>query len=334
MTVAEAPDPVPLTTRKAEMSNPTTLARDQFQMYFDSSIPPVATVASGATVVFEAEDSHCGVIRSDERNFANNDAIFREFGGLNPVTGPLFVEGAEPGGCLTVEVLDIAVAPEWGKAYSSRTPEGALESPYTLRPDLEPRTRLFEIEDGHLIFPTAKGSIRLELRPMIGTIGVAPQYERRMSFAHGTDFLGNIDVPDLGVGATVVLPVHHPGGLLSMGDCHGRQGEGEISGGGIEIQADITVRVTAGSRDDAGYAGLPQINTDDWIGSVAAVGGVTLGDTVRAAYVDLVRRLQRFNGFELLDAYELLGHVGTVQVGTMNDPEYSALARVDRRYLA
>ena len=312
----------------------TVLTRDRFQMHFDAEIEPVARVGSGDTVVFEAEDSHCGAIRSDDRNFANNDAIFEQFGGLNPVTGPLFVDGAEPGGALIVEILDIRVAPVWGKAYSSRTPEGALEAPYTLRPPLEPRTRIFEIEDGQLVFPSNKGPIKLPLKPMIGTIGVAPQFERRMSFAQGADFLGNVDVPDLGIGATVVLPVHHPGGLLSLGDCHGRQGDGEISGGGIEIQADIEVRVSASSREEAGYVELPQLNTDEWIGSIASFGGVTLGDNVRAAYVDLVRRLQQYHGFELLDAYELLGHVGTVQVGTMNDPEYSALARVERRYLS
>jgi amidase len=312
---------------------PTTLTRDRFQMHFDPTIEPVATVPSGSTVVFEAEDSHCGAIRSDERNFTDNDAIFEEFGGLNPVTGPLFVEGAEPGGALTVDILDIRVAPVWGKAYSSRTPEGALEPPYTLRPSLEPRTRIFELEDGALVYPSNKGPIKLPLKPMVGTIGVAPQYERRMSFAQGADFLGNVDVPDLGIGASVVLPVHHPGALLSLGDSHGRQGDGEISGGGIEIQADVEVRVTASSREEAGFAELPQLNTEDWIGSIASFGGVTLGDNVRAAYVDLVKRLQRYHGFELLDAYELLGHVGTVQVGTMNDPEYSALARVERRYL-
>jgi amidase len=311
----------------------TILPRDQFQMHFDPTIPPIATVASGETVVFQAEDSHCGTIRSDERSFTDNDAIFEEFGGLNPVTGPLYVEGAEAGGALSVEILDIRVAPEWGRAYSSRTPEGALESPYTLRPPLEPRTRIFEIEDGKLVFPSNKGPIKLDMKPMIGTIGVAPQYERRMSFAQGADFLGNVDVPDLGAGSTVVLPVHHPGALLSLGDCHGRQGDGEISGGGIEIQADIEVRVTASSREEAQFVELPQLNTDEWIGSIASIGGVTLGDNVRAAYVDLVKRLQRYHGFELLDAYELLGHVGTVQVGTMNDPEYSALARVERRYL-
>ena len=301
---------------------PTILERHQTQMHFDGSIPPVARIGSGDTAIFEAEDSHCGAVRSSERIFKDNEAMFAEFGGLNPVTGPLFVEGAERGGALMVEVLDIRVAPVWGKAYSTRTPAGALESTYTLRPPLDSYTRIIEIEDGMLVFPSAKGPIRLPLRPMIGTIGVAPPYERRMSFAQGSDFLGNVDIPDLGIGATVVMPVHHTGGLLSLGDCHGRQGDGEISCGGIGIQADVEVRVTAGSHLDLGFSELPQLNTSEWIGSIAAFGGVTLGDNVRAAYVDLVKRLQRFHGFELLDAYELLGHVGTVEVGTMNDPAF------------
>ena len=316
------------------MSDVQRIARDKYQMYFDRDIPPVASASTGDTIVFETEDAHCSAIRDTNFSTDSMDELFEKFGGLNPVTGPLYVDGAKPGDCLSVAIRSMGVSPVWGKAYSSRASEGgALESPYSLKPLLPPKTTVFDIEDGHLLFPTKKGTIRLPVQPMIGTIGVAPKYERRMSFAQGVDFMGNVDVPDIGPGATVVLPVHHEGGLLSLGDCHAKQGDGEISAGGIEIQADVEVKIDVLSGDETGFVALPQVNTDEWIGSVASYGGVTLADNVRAAYVDLVRRLETYYGFDMLEAHELLGHAGTVRVGLMCDPEFSAMARIERVFI-
>jgi acetamidase/formamidase len=309
------------------------VGRDQYQVAFDKNIAPVLSVPSGSTVIIEAEDSHFGIVRNDDVAFDDVATLFTKFGGLNPVTGPIYVEGASPGDCLAVEIRSMVVAPEWGRAYSARTPEGALESPYSIGPRLSPKTTLYEIEDDAVVFPTEHGPIRLPLQPMVGTIGVAPMLERRTSFQIGADFLGNVDIPDIGPGATVVLPVHHKGALFSLGDCHATQGDGEISSGGIEIQADIEVTLTAMSREEARFIDLPQVNTEEWIGSAACLGGVTLADSVRAAYVDLVRRLERYYGFAMVDAYELLGHAGIVRVGTLIDPNHTALAKIERKYI-
>jgi acetamidase/formamidase len=312
------------------------LGRSNFQMYFDRDITPVLEVKDGERFVIETEDAHCGTIRDTSFLPESVEAVFEKFGGLNPVTGPIYIEGAEEGGCISVVIEDIQVAADgWGNAYSARTPEGALEGPafYSLRPSMASKTTVYDIEGTNVFFPTKRGRLALPLEPMIGTIGVAPKYERRMSFAQGSDFMGNVDIPDLRAGVTVVLPVHHPGGLLSVGDCHAAQGDGEISAGGVEIQADITVQASAQSREEAGFIGLPQINSSEWLGSVAGFGGVGLADNVRAAYVDLARRLETYYDFDLLEAYELLGHAGRVRVGLMCDPEYSAMARIDRKYV-
>jgi amidase len=86
-------------------------------------------------------------------------------------------------------------------------------------------------------------------------------------------------------------------------------------------------------RAEAGFVALPQINTTETMGSVAAMYGVHLGDCARAAYADLVRRMVRFHKFREIDAYTLLGQVGRLQVGNMIDPFYSVLATIERRYL-
>src|SRR5262249_60504749 len=106
--------------------------------------------------------------------------------------------------------------------------------------------------------------------PFLGTIGVAPRGERRLSYVQGPDFLGNTDLPLNGIGATIVMRANVPGGLVSFGDAHAVQGDGEISGAAIECQADVTVRLERIAASDSQYVALPQVNTTEFIGSLAA----------------------------------------------------------------
>ncbi len=189
------------------------------------------------------------------------------------------------------------------------------------------------IEDSTIKFPARGGFIDIPTRPFLGTIGVAPAAERRYTFYHGPDFMGNMDLPEVRAGSTVVLPVNVDGALFGLGDGHAAQGHGEISGAAIECQTDTDLTIDVMTREEAGYVGLPQINTDTWIGSVAGFSGVNLGDVVRAGYVDLVKRLERHHGFSRAEAYLLTCQVAEVTVGQVVDPLYSALVRIDRRYI-
>ena len=118
-----------------------------------------------------------------------------------------------------------------------------------------------------------------------------------------------------------------------MGDAHAVQGDAEITGVAVEVEADVTLTFRPLERDEAEFVRLPILETEDRIGCIAGFQGVGLADCVRAAYVDLVRRLQRYHGFSENGAYQLLGQVGNVRIGNMIDPFYSALVSVDRRYL-
>src|SRR4051794_27114102 len=310
------------------------LRRDQIHLYFDAAQEPQIRVPSGARVVVETEDAHMGSIRSESDVYASLEEVFAKLGGANPVTGPIFVEGVEPGDCVALTIEHMVPGPVQGQGYTVLSPGlGGLVSSYTLQSPLPPRTVICPIRDGVVHFPARGGTVEIPCAPFLGTIGVAPVGERKLSFLQGPEFLGNVDLPLNGIGATIVMRANVPGGLVSFGDAHAVQGDGEISGAAIECQADATVRLERIPRAEAQYVALPQVNTAELIGSIAALGGVHLGDVVRAAYVDVVHRLVRFHGFQLEEAYLLACQVARVRVGQVVDPLYCAAVTIERRYI-
>ncbi len=169
-------------------------------------------------------------------------------------------------------------------------------------------------------------------RPFVGTLGVAPADGPMMSFRQSAEVLGNVDLPEVTTGATVVIRANVAGALVSLGDAHLAQGDAEIHRSAIETHADVELSITRHPPEDVSYAGLPQVNTPAELGSVAPGPG-HLEDLVRAAYDDLAARLEAGYGFSLPDAYRLLGAVGTVRIGQVVPPVYSAMAKIERRYV-
>ena len=233
------------------------LRRDQCHLFFDPNEPPRIRVASGTRLVVETEDAHMGSIRTEQDIYPTLANVFERLGGANPVTGPIYVEGVQPGDCVAVTIEDIVPGPVQGQGYTVLSQGlGGLVSSYTLQDGLEPTTVICPIRDGKVLFPTGKGTIEIPVAPFLGTIGVAPAAERRYSFVQGADFLGNTDLPLNGIGATIVMRANVPGGLISFGDAHAVQGDGEISGAAIECQADVTVTVERIAKGDATYVAL------------------------------------------------------------------------------
>ncbi len=314
----------------------TWIGRDQVTMFFDPRAEPVAEVAAGERVVAETADSLCGLVKREApKGFAIGDVLYR-LGGACPVTGPIYVRGAKPGGVLEVHVERVTATPPEGTGWTGVfTGFGALtHEAYSLQEPLDPATTLVPYDEAEARLDLGEGRIvRLPVRPFLGTAAVAPARERRMSFSQSPDYLGDVDLPQLRGGAVLVLPVHVPGALLALGDAHAVQGDGEITGAAVEIDAEAEFWCVPRDADEAGFVGLPQLNTESWIGSVAGLQGNGLTDCARAAYRDLALRLIRFHGLALRDAYQLLGQAGWLRVGNMIDPFYSVLAAIDRRYL-
>jgi acetamidase/formamidase len=211
--------------------------------YYDPSLKPVLTIASGDTVRVETilarglqRLKDAGVPDQDipESLKVVDDAV-KERLGAHPLTGPIYIERAEPGDTLAVKVVDIQFLHPFGVAWF--LPElGTLpeDFPYS-------RYKIVRFNpNGTADFGSG---IRLKLAPFFGSIGVAPAMGRIPSGPPGTH-AGNIDNKELVAGSTLYIPVHVPGGLLSLGDGHAIQGDGEVILSAVETSLRGTVQIS------------------------------------------------------------------------------------------
>ena len=189
---------------------------------------PAARVPAGETLVFETADCFGGQIVKEPDTLGALD-----WSRINPATGPVFVEGAEPGDTLKVEILKIDLA---AQAAMVEAPGEGI----TGLAAQQESTKILPIEDGCAVFSDA---LKLPVCPMIGVIGTAPAEE---SIPTGTPSFhgGNMDCKRIGEGAALYLPVNVAGGLLAMGDLHAVMGDGEVCVCGAEIAGEVTVRVS------------------------------------------------------------------------------------------
>lgn len=188
---------------------------------------PVAHTSPGGTVIFETFDCFSNEI-------GREDQLFSSVGWdrINPATGPLYVDGANPGDILRVEILNIKLDSQG--VMTTAPGHGALGHIID-----EEKTKIVPIVNGKAKF---NNRIELDVVPMIGVIGTAPEEDEIPTGTPGTHG-GNMDCKRIGIGSIVYLPVNVPGALLSMGDVHAVMGDGEIIVCGIEIAAEITVKV-------------------------------------------------------------------------------------------
>jgi acetamidase/formamidase len=165
-----------------------------------------------------------------------DDVLKLDFSHVNPVSGPIFVKGAEPGDTLAVELLEFRPQ-EWG--WTAIIPGfGLLADEY---PDPWLRISQVDAENGRVRFSDA---VTLPYRPFPGTLGVAPDEPGTHSIVPPSRFGGNMDTKHLNRGVTLYLPVGVPGALFSLGDTHAAQGDGEVCGTAIETAMDVVLRLT------------------------------------------------------------------------------------------
>jgi acetamidase/formamidase len=212
--------------------------------YYDSRVKPVLRIASGDTVRVEtltasgvARQKEAGASESEIPSFLREvEAAITERGpGAHPLTGPIYVEGAEPGDALEVRILNYEFIHPFGRVSFSAG-GGTLpdEFPYD-------RIRLVRFDPAAGTAQFSSGVV-LQLAPFFGSIGVAPARGRVSSSPPGP-YTGNLDNKELVAGSILYLPVHVPGALLSMGDGHALQGDGEVTGSALETSLRGTVQV-------------------------------------------------------------------------------------------
>jgi amidase len=255
----------------------------------------------------------------------------------NPLTGPFYVEGAQPGDILTVDVQRIKLTRP--SAYSNILPGfGSLteEVPgrslllneplprkrYEWSLDVKNNTGMFELPD------SAAKQATVLLHPFIGSIGVAPRFGRvEMSLTPG-DYGGNMDCVETYEGVQLQFPVFVEGAYLGFGDVHAAQGDGELCGVALETSAEIQVRldVIKGKAID-----WPRIVDDEWIMTVGS--SRPLMEAYKIAHVEMVKWLCEDYGYGKWDALQLLSQVGRCRVGNVVDPNYSVVAKFPKAYL-
>jgi len=234
---------------------------------WNRDLAPVLRVQSGQTVAIETVDA------SDNQLSINSTAADIpnvSFDPIHPLTGPVYIEGAEPGDALQVDILKVE-AGDWG--WSGIFPGfGFLSDRFS-----QPYLKTFDLSQNKSYVEYAPG-VRVPLKPFCGVMGVAPADSGEFSTIPPRANGGNMDNPDLTAGTTLYLPVFVEGALFSVGDGHGAQGDGEIGGTGIEMPLTITVRLTV--RKDKRIS-EPQYETSDYYATTGF--GTTIDQAAKKA---------------------------------------------------
>jgi amidase len=207
-----------------------TIHGAQHHFGWDNSLPPAERVAPGSTILFHCLDSSAGQL-SARSTVA--DVVSLDFGKVNPVSGPIFVEGAEPGDALKVTIDSFAPS-GWG--WTANIPGfGLLADQF-----IDPALNVWTYDAG--LAPALYGrNGRVPLKPFAGTIGCAPAERGLHSVVPPRRVGGNLDIRDLSAGTTLYLPVEVAGALFSVGDRHAAQGDGEVCGTAIESPMDVVL---------------------------------------------------------------------------------------------
>lgn len=245
------------------------IPKEKYVSSLGPSNKEVERVPSGSTVVFESYDCFSNKIQTTNETFKDLTAD-----DINRATGPLFVEGAEVGDTLKVEILDLEIGDQG--AMTTIPNAGAFAKTI----DKE-ETRIIPIKDGKAIF---NEHLELPIDPMIGVIGTAAANEDISTGTPG-DHGGNLDCKRVQKGATIYLPVNQPGALLSLGDAHSNMGDGELLICGLEIPSVTTVKVTVLKGQE--YP-LPFLVNDD------AVMAIASAETLDEASIKAAENMQSF----------------------------------------
>lgn len=273
-----------------------TVSCDHVVYVFANNTRPVLVVEQGEDIVFETLDARGGRAMDPGDKYVPPPPQPTE--NTNPVTGPVEVSGAWAGDVLAVEVERIALG-SWGYV-SARPTIGVLKDRVR-----QPFARAIKVHEGFVQFTE---DIRFPIRPMVGTIGVAPQGDGVSSF-HPGPYGGNMDCNDVVPGSKLYLPIFAEGALFALGDVHASMGDGETSGGGLDISADVTVRFNI-IKEWA--LRRPIVETPTRLVLVHNAG--TLHEAVRGVVSDAVDLLSSKLGLSDEESIALISTAGDVKI--------------------
>lgn len=291
--------------RAREIPEPQyTVTNENTHNRWSRTIPPVLRVASGAVVEMHTKEATDGqfTLASTVEDVANLD-----FDPIHPLTGPVYVEGAQPGDVLSVTIHDVRVG-EWG--WTAVSPGfGFLADDF---PDAYMKT--IAIPAGATEVPF-NNRVTIPIRPFAGVMGVAPNTDSLLLTIPPRANGGNMDNRHLVAGTTVHFPVFVEGALFSIGDTHAVQGDGEVSGTALEAPMEIVLELhlVKGGRPIP----EPQYETDDYY-AVSAFA-TTIDEAARKATRYMIDYLVQERAMDRTEAYVLSSLVGDLKISEVVD---------------
>jgi acetamidase/formamidase len=307
----------------------TSTGDGDFVFHLGGHTPRLTVPLSKAATVF-TEDCFSGKLTSSE----GRPREVAPYPKVNPLTGPIHVEGVKAGDVVAIHLLALEPARDWGVATIS--PDFGLLSGTRGNPNLQPAQDervwiwRFGPDRRTLVTQAANGqTISVPYRPFHGTLGVAPAHgEVRLGVVPG-DFGGNLDIPDLGPGATLYLRANLDGAHVYIGDGHYAQGDGEIAGTAVEGAFHTTFACERlAATDDFDW---PRLETDTHIGVIGCARPVD--DACRIAVAGLVRWVGAITGLRLMDAHQLVSQACRLRIGNLVNPAFSVLCSIDKSLL-
>jgi amidase len=249
----------------------------------------------------------------------------------NPTNAPIYIEGAEPGDALCVEIL--RMTPTRSTGWTNAVLAANVVDPQVVRLLPAPERATWLIDRERLTArlenpPDGLERLVLPLEPMIGCFGVAPRFGQAFSNATSAENGGNMDYRGFGIGTTVWFPVAVSGALFSLGDCHAVQGDGEIVGTGIETTFEVEIRLSVEKQRKLAW---PRGETATDIFSVG--NARPLDQALQHATTDMLNWLTTDYGLSITAASHLMGQVVRYDVGNVFDPAYTMVCRIAKKWL-
>ena len=281
---------------------------------WDNSLAPAVRIAPGESLEFEVADASGGQLSQAS---TVDDVGRLDFARINPVSGPVYIDGAEPGDILKVTVLSFAPS-GWG--WTANIPGfGLLAEEFTA-----PALHVWRY-DNLTLAPAAFGSwARVPLKPFAGTIGVAPAEPGCHSIVPPRRVGGNMDLRDISAGTELHLPVEVAGALFSVGDTHAAQGDGEVCGTALESPMSVALRFDLVKQSPLAFPRLitpgPVTRHLDERGYRVTTGiGPDLMEAARGAVRSAIDWLTRDYRMPAMDAYQLCSVCGDLRISEIVD---------------
>jgi acetamidase/formamidase len=295
-------------------SNAHTIHGRHHHFGWDNSLPPVERVTPGTTLEFECIDASGGQL---SRTSSIDDVAKLDFERVNPVTGPIYVEGAKPGDALKVTIVEFKPS---GFGWTANIPGFGLLADQFPDPALHVWSYDTSTSKPAMFSPSAK----VPLKPFAGTIGIAPAEGGLHSVVPPRRVGGNMDIRDLAAGSVLYLPVEVEGALFSVGDTHAVQGDGEVCGTAIESPMNAVLKLEVDKslklRTPCFTTPGPVARHLDAKGYEVSTGiGPDLMEAARTAVSQMIDILSAHHGLSAVDAYMLCSVCGNLRISEIVD---------------